>query len=71
MQLALNADLEYLQQTQQPITSLLDSVQQYDTDNESKKFIYSSSKAFTKFPKATPIYYENHHVGVCKGSNSN
>lgn len=68
LELALNADLEYLQQSQKPVTSLLDSVQQYDTDAESKKFNYCSTKAFTKFPKATPIYYENHHVGVCKGA---
>ncbi|KAI7897336.1 uncharacterized protein EV154DRAFT_410146, partial [Mucor mucedo] len=63
---ALNADLEYIQQSQQPIASLLDSVQQYDTDMESKKFNHSSSRAFTKYPKPPPIYYENHHVGVCK-----
>ncbi|KAG2214312.1 hypothetical protein INT47_000868 [Mucor saturninus] len=66
LELALNADLEYIQQSQQPIASLLDSVQQYDTDMESKKFNHSSSRAFTKYPKPPPIYYENHHVGVCK-----
>lgn len=71
LELALNADLEYIQQSQRPIASLLDSVQQYDTDIESKKFNYSSSKAFTKYPKAPPVYYENHHVGVCKGGTKN
>jgi hypothetical protein len=67
LQLALKSDLEHLLQIQQPIVSLLETVQQADVETDSKNFIHASTNAIMKFPKPTPIYYQNHHVGVCKG----
>lgn len=67
LQIAMKADLERIQQLQQPIASLLNGVEKVDTDAEAQFFNQSSNKALNKFPKPTPIYYQNHHVGVCKG----
>lgn len=67
LQAAMKADLDRMQQFQQPVASLLAGVEKVDTDAEAQFFNQSSSKALNKFPKPTPIYYRNHHVGVCKG----
>lgn len=67
LQYALKTELQYVQQSQQPITSLLNSLEQYNIETESKIFNSSSSKSLSNFPKVNPVYYENHHVGVCKG----
>jgi hypothetical protein len=69
LQLALKADLEHYQQTQQPIVTLLEHMQQVDTEAQSRHFNHASTHAIRNFPKPTPIYYQNHHVGVCKGKN--
>lgn len=66
LQLALKADLEQFQQTQQPIVTLLENIQRVDTDAESRHFNQASTNAIRNFPKPTPIYYQNHHVGICK-----
>lgn len=67
LQTALKTEIEFTQQSQQSMASLLTSLKQYNIDTESKIFVSSSTKKFKNFLKAEPIYYENHHVGVCKG----
>lgn len=66
LQVAMKAELDRMQQLQQPVASLLAGVEKVDTDAEAQFFNQSSNKALNKFPKPTPIYYQNHHVGVCK-----
>ncbi|CEG71157.1 hypothetical protein RMATCC62417_06940 [Rhizopus microsporus] len=61
---ALEADIEQLQQTQKPLKSMLDLVATTDTQSESEH--YASLSLLQKYPKPTPVYYKNYHVGECK-----
>ncbi|KAL7315514.1 hypothetical protein PS15m_004726 [Mucor circinelloides] len=66
LQAALKADLHQLEQGQHPVNSLLANVDKINNEHEAKKFNASSTAVVKKYPKPEPIYYENHHVGVCK-----
>ncbi|KAK4522025.1 uncharacterized protein ATC70_004564 [Mucor velutinosus] len=66
LQAALKADLRQLEQGQHPVNNLLASVDKINNEHEAKKFNASSTAVVKKYPKPEPIYYENHHVGVCK-----
>lgn len=68
LQAALKADLHQLEQGQYPVNSLLANVEKINNEYEAKKFNASSTAVVKKYPKPEPIYYENHHVGVCKGN---
>jgi len=68
LQAALKADLHQLEQGQHPVNSLLANVEKINNEYEAKKFNASSTAVVKKYPKPEPIYYENHHVGVCKGN---
>lgn len=67
LQAALKADLHQLEQGQHPVNDLLANVDKINNEHEAKKFNASSTAVVKKYPKPEPIYYENHHVGVCKG----
>ncbi|KAL9538766.1 hypothetical protein MBANPS3_010691 [Mucor bainieri] len=66
LQAVLKADLHQLEQGQHPVTHLLANVDKINNQYEAKKFNASSTAVVKKYPKPEPIYYENHHVGVCK-----
>lgn len=44
---------------------MLDLVAATDTQSESEH--YASLSLLQKYPKPTPVYYRNYHVGECKG----
>jgi hypothetical protein len=67
LQLVLTSELQQSQQLQQHVHPLLDSIQRIDNEYEAKQYNKQSNAALEKFTKPSPIYYENHHVGVCKG----
>ncbi|KAI8327222.1 hypothetical protein EDC96DRAFT_532360 [Choanephora cucurbitarum] len=66
LQAALDADLIQSQERQAPISHLITTVQQIDIEKETQLFNNHSSSALKNFTKPTPIYYYNHHVGICK-----
>lgn len=68
LQIALEAELQQSHQVQQPVHPLLDSVQRIDNEYEAKKFNKRSIFVLRDFKKPEPIYYQNHHVGICKGN---
>ncbi|KAI8375225.1 hypothetical protein BD560DRAFT_393091 [Blakeslea trispora] len=66
LQVALDADLMQSQERQAPISHLMSTVQHIDIDRETKLFNNHSTSALKNFKKPVPIYYYNHHVGLCK-----
>lgn len=68
LQSALKADLHQLEQRQVPVKSLLTNIDGINNELESKRFNTSSTAVVRNYPKPEPIYYQNHHVGVCKGT---
>jgi hypothetical protein len=68
LQIALESELQQSPQLQQPIHSLLDSIQRIDNEYEAEKFNERSTLVLKGFNKPKPIYYQNYHVGICKGN---
>ncbi|KAI8646100.1 hypothetical protein BD408DRAFT_380956 [Parasitella parasitica] len=66
LQSALKADLYLHEQSQYPVNALLADVNCINNEFESEKFNATSTAVVRKYPKPEPVYYQNHHVGICK-----
>ncbi len=67
LQSVIISDMNQINQKRQPFRSLLTVINSIDNELEAKRFNDFSSNALNNFLKPTPIYYENHQVGLCKG----